>query len=431
MIKWIKNKIIYFLIGGVALAYGGSQLPAQVPNVANLQTEYTKSAIQGKYKMENASFIREAKDENSIQIEVGDKTKQKFSPEMNIRKWDNEVSMKVKPKTNSKSKKKDFIIDGEKIKYKEDKKEFHFYEIENGYEVEVILLEKPASNIVEMEIETAGLDFFYQPELTQQEIDDGAFRPENVIGSYAVYHSTKANHILGQKNYMSGKAFHIFRPLIIDSAGKEVWGELNIDEKKGILTVEISQEFLDDAVYPVIVDPTFGEEGIGGTYFDTGATERMTGSLFTSPANMDTVSSISLYGRTGGTSDFKGIVVLQSNLNIINNGIGGATALTGSSAWQISSFGTPPTLSASTDYVIMFSNESYSTTNYDTGSANQGHHDDSNNFTSPTNPIDATTNTDLFSIYATYTAGGGEETPKRIQINTGRININNGSIKIQ
>ena len=78
-------------------------------------------------------------------------------------------------------------------------------------------------------IKSKGLDFFYQPPLTQKEIDEGAFRPENVVGSYAVYASEQKTNYVGGKLYRTGKVGHIFRPKIIDSAGTEVWGKLNID----------------------------------------------------------------------------------------------------------------------------------------------------------------------------------------------------------
>ena len=417
IIKFIKEKILYFFLGGVCLASVGSQmLPAKVPTFASLQSEYARSSIQGKYKMQNASFIREAKDENAIQIEVGDKIKQEFVPSMKIAKWENEVSMRVSPKTNSKSKKKDFVIEGEKIKYKEDKKEFHFYEIEDGYEVEVILLEKPKTNIVEMEIETDGLDFFYQPELTQQEIDDGCFRPENVIGSYAVYHSTKSNHILGQKNYQSGKAFHIFRPLIIDNLGAEVWGSLNIDIENKLLTVEIPQEFLDGASYPVIVDPTFGYLTEGTAGYQSISVDDACGSLFTSPADISTVEDIRACTNNAFTKYWKGFIVLHSNLNIVANAISPAVESTSTKTFRTGTFSTPPTLSPSTEYVLLIiSNANSISLYYDSGDTDQGHYDGSNEYDSPVN-LGLASHTDRkYSIYATYTTGGEEEAPAKKQ----------------
>ena len=134
------------------------------------------------------------------------------------------------------------------------------------FEILTILKEKPITNKFTYHLEGhKEFNFWYQPELTEEE-KKTCTRPENVIGSYAVYHKTKKNHILGKINYKCGKAFHIFRPKIIDKNDDWIWGEMNIIDDK--LTITISQEFLDNAVYPVIVDPTFGYDthGTSGVY---------------------------------------------------------------------------------------------------------------------------------------------------------------------
>ena len=75
--------------------------------------------------------------------------------------------------------------------------EAHFYQVGDGlegdsFEVEIILNEPPATNVISMTLQSKGLDFFYQPPLTLEEIKRGASRPDNVVGSYAVYHKTMA-----------------------------------------------------------------------------------------------------------------------------------------------------------------------------------------------------------------------------------------------
>lgn len=77
---------------------------------------------------------------------------------------------------------------------------------DGGFEIEIVLDEAPARNVFEFDIEGADeLDFFYQPPLTDEEVADGAVRPENVVGSYAVYHKSKANYRVGDTNYATGK----------------------------------------------------------------------------------------------------------------------------------------------------------------------------------------------------------------------------------
>ena len=145
-------------------------------------------------------------------------------------------------------------------------------------------------NTFSFPVESANLSFYYQPALNEElnlsEYDfvnethavlDGSVvmhRPENIVGSYAVYHSSKTNN-----KYKAGKAFHIYRPKIIDSNGWEIWGELDISD--GYMTITIPQEFLDGAVYPVNVDPTFGETEIGTTSLYQ--TNSMMGSWFNCP----------------------------------------------------------------------------------------------------------------------------------------------------
>lgn len=196
-------------------------------------------------------------------------TIQNFNPEVKLEKWGDETHIRVWTDEAG----DDFATekDGKIVWHNADKsKEYNFYPLapteqyeDGGFEYEIILKEKPKSNVVTLKIDTQDLVFYYQPELTQEEIDKGASRPENVIGSYAVYHATKANHKIGETNYKTGKAFHIYRPNIIAANSDEIWGELLIED--GLLTITIDQTWLDTAVYPVIVDPTVGYTELGAS----------------------------------------------------------------------------------------------------------------------------------------------------------------------
>ncbi|MCK5178058.1 MAG: right-handed parallel beta-helix repeat-containing protein, partial [Candidatus Omnitrophica bacterium] len=119
--------------------------------------------------------------------------------------------------------------------------------------IEVILDKKPKSNVVTFPIKTKNLKFYYQGPLTREETDRGVIRPAEVVDSYAVYHDNKRD-----TRYRSGKAFHIYRPKIIDAAGRTTWATPHIDARNGKFTVTIDQDWLDTAVYPVTVDPEFG-----------------------------------------------------------------------------------------------------------------------------------------------------------------------------
>ena len=269
----------------------------------------------------------EPKDE--IKITLGSVNNAEFTPDIEIKRW-NEVSFKLKPKLSTvATKDKDLSFEGDKVKFKTPKEEMHFYDLpvseanpEGAYEIEWILNEKPLTNVVEFDIETQGVEYFYQPELTQKEIDDGAFRPDNVIGSYAVYASEQKTNYVGGKEYKVGKIGHIFRPKIIDSAGTEVWGDLHIEN--GILSVTIPQDFLDKGIYPIIVDPTFGFVGIGATT-NSGVIGQSFGDLYPFVVNVQT-SKISIYASNASAA------TIHLKALIYNDSAGVPNALQGVSA---------------------------------------------------------------------------------------------------
>ncbi|MGD9381502.1 MAG: hypothetical protein PVI03_03580, partial [Candidatus Thorarchaeota archaeon] len=233
---------------------------------------------------EHTTFIYP--DTSFAEVEIGDRKQDDFYPQVKIKRWDNECNFSARLKTEHKN--PQVVEEDGKIKWKNDDVEAHFYELdvdgdqleEGGLEFEVVFHKKPKSNIVEFSIQTKELDFFYQAPLTPEELVDGRRkRPANVDGSYAVYHKTKRDN-----RYKTGKAFHIYRPHVVDSRGNETWADLAVDLPTETLTIIIPQDFLDHAKYPVYVDPTLGYSSIGATtrLVDTG--EGIAGQ-FTMPSN--------------------------------------------------------------------------------------------------------------------------------------------------
>ena len=366
-------------------------------------------------KLPGNSFSQLAKDDpfERIDVEVGDTKQADFFPQVKVMRWDNEVNLSVRLIDGTLGKAA-VVEEGGVIKWIKGNTESHFYEHpvsvehpEGGYEFEVILKTKPTSNRIQFTIQTKGLDFLYQPTLTQKEINEGTSRPENVVGSYAVYHSEKTGDFspAGGKNYKAGKAFHIYRPKVTDAVGKEIWGELSIDLLSGILGITLNQAFLDTAVYPVTVDPTFGYT-TGGASKVVVNFKNLRGVLFTSPTDVSRAESISAYVVSNSTSYLiKGLIVSHNNLNILSNGVGISVSLPTIAAWRTSSFSTLPYLVENTDYVLsIVSSDSTNEVYYDVGNANQGHLDSTNSFATPTNPTDAVHNNHKYSIYCTYLA---------------------------
>jgi hypothetical protein len=91
-----------------------------------------------------------------------------------------------------------------------------------------------------------NFDFFRQPDIVKDPF---------LKGSYAVYRKAP---IVGEG---TGKLCHIHRPKIIDRRGRWVWGDLSVADNE--LHITIPETWLNDAKYPVIVDPTIETTTVG------------------------------------------------------------------------------------------------------------------------------------------------------------------------
>jgi hypothetical protein len=209
-----------------------------------------------------------------------------------------------------------------------------------GLEIEFILEVKPASNKVNFDLEySKGLRFCYQPPMTEETwlldrygdtVDtvsatemwikaDGetpayraAQRPENIVGSYAVYCDKKNN------KYKAGKFCHIERPKAIDADGVEEWCELSItvDDSigHGSLVVTVPQAFLDTAKYPVRVDPTFGYTTAGGA---SASNWDLIGGYIDNPGESGTVTKITAYTGAVTITDNRKAALYTSDGNTL------------------------------------------------------------------------------------------------------------------
>src|SRR3990167_2204688 len=344
---------------------------------------------------------------DEIKVFIGDDKQPNFEPQQKIERWSNEVNCSFRLIHNEVA--PTLTVEGDKIIWAGEKIEAHFYDLgisgehpEGSREFEVILKEPPKTNVVEFTLETKGLDFFYQPELTQEEIDQGNIRPENVVGSYAIYASENKINYVGGKEYKCGKVGHIFRPKIIDSVGTEVWGDLHIEN--GILSVTIPHEFLNTATYPVrrAAGLEFGYHTAGASSVNV-TSEYDSGHSQTGAAG--NLTTVTVYTKRGGETDsaFKGALYLVSDRSKIE--VGGETVISTGPNW-LDSTGFTASISA-VGYYITFGINTISTTFYfDTvASANRL----TQSFTYPNFPTTGITlsSSREVSIYATYTAAGG------------------------
>lgn len=287
--------------------------------------------------------------------------------------------------------------------------------LDNAFEIDIHLASKPSSNIFTYDVISNNLDFFYQPALTAKEISDGCIRPENVVGSYAVYHKTGRNNRKynngDEVNYMVGKLCHIYRPEAIDANNNKVWCDLDIDEENGTLAITVPQSFLDTAVYPVVIDPNFGYETQGTSNYPVGGHD-VRHAQYTMGAIGGTSTSISYAGTQDGSVTDYGLAIYDDDAsdnpnNLIDQAIAEGTTVPWYNGW--SSLNTNgATLTASTIYWLsVFSDLTSTFFAYDTATYNSSGH--FNDAWPPNDPANEGWNewTDRhFSIYCTYTVSG-------------------------
>lgn len=293
------------------------------------------------YEVRDNTYVKEkiADVKRNIEVEIGDmKSPDDFIPQFKTKHWDNECNFSVRFVDS------DFSTgvirtSGDTIEWSKDNVIARFYEKpdiaeDGGFEFEIQYAQKPVSNITEFSIQTKNLVFYRIGELTEFEKSRGAYRPENIVNSVAVYHRYRKHNWI-DKHYRTGKFCHIFRPKAIDKDGNWVWCDLVINERNNQLWVITPQKFLDTAAYPVIIDPEIGYTSIGGTQDGPVTTDTSVGTKFTGAAGNAT--SGTMYGRSAsGTPGFS-IGVYDDNANepdaFLFDAVG---SLTTSDGWRTS-----------------------------------------------------------------------------------------------
>jgi len=214
-----------------------------------------------------------AKDDTPTLVKIGGTT-EKFVPNINASKWDNECWLNINHPDVVNTETETFIDGKAEIEIGDT---IHRYYVtpKGRLEYEIVLKTKPLSNKIELDLDFPdGLEFYYQDTLghdyeqdsmgfTLEEYLSRAYRPDDVVGSYAVYWKKMNNQ------YKTGQFGMIYRPKAIDSSKKELWLNQTIAGKKW--TIEIDQEWLDKAVYPVTIDPDLGYSTEGGSLFAAAA----------------------------------------------------------------------------------------------------------------------------------------------------------------
>lgn len=211
--------------------------------------------------------------------------------ELKLSKWKGDAQLKIKTP--------DPLNTSEKLPRKKTKLTYDDYVINvypsgEGIEYEIVLDKPPKSNIFYLDISSENLEFYYQPPLNEIEYPEGwaitethaynpegvlvDYRPPEIVGSYAIYHSSKINN-----EYEAGKFVHLYRPRVISSGTKSTlvvvnktysywrdeyiwtWADLYYNETTSQFEITIDKEWLEKAKYPVVIDPWFGYRTKGET----------------------------------------------------------------------------------------------------------------------------------------------------------------------
>jgi hypothetical protein len=255
--------------------------------------------------------------------------------------------------------------------------------------------EKPKSNKITWELKySKGIEFYRQNALSEEEKKYGLERSDDIVGSYAVYCNNKHN------NYKTGKLCHIYKPFCIDATGKEVYAELFIDNKN--LTITIPQDYLDTAVYPVILDPTFGYTSVGasGLHADGYAF----GCKFTGAAG--TATSLSAYVTSATSKNWK-YALFSNNSNTLTL-VSGTTEGSGiASGWSELALSSSSVISASSYALVLQGVDTTVYFYYDSGgdSGQQGYRDRTYSSAWATPETWAFPNSNRLSVYCTYSTG--------------------------
>lgn len=248
-------------------------------------------------------------------------------------------------------------------------------------------------------IQYSNLVFYYQPELTAEEIANGEHRPDSVVGSYAVYHSYQAHN-----GYKTGKALHIYRPKAFDAAGDTVWLDQFIDTTNNTLTISATRSWMRNATYPVTFDPIFGADSIGGSNGSLNGEYKMVCEF---PLTEDgDVTKVTRY--TQGTNIATKGVIYDDGGSAPDalQGTSTEVTVTAGAAWFDFTFDPAISLTGSNNYYIGNLAGGRIDHYYDAGASNQNVYNLDTYSDGPSDPFGTPNNLDrILSVYATYTTG--------------------------
>jgi hypothetical protein len=366
--------------------------------------------------------------ESTVKIE-------KATNEVRVEKWNGEESLTFKPVGTYETSSYDFTDKDVKAVSADGKSTVVITPTANSISVDTILHEKPATDTIWYDIVGyENFNFFYQPPFNtaEEQLNDPsivsctetdcvngngevvAHRPENAVGSYAIYHKTKKDNCsnCGTPNYKTGKFGHLFRPKLIDSLGVESWGTFVL--QNGQIGVKIPTNIYNNKKTDwsnFLVDPTYGDTTYGVSNGTRAANAIVGNEMGNAPANGTVTSlSLSLDGNGVGSVNIKGVLydyVVDAS-TIVTNGVTPAGTLdaTAGGVYKTITYSSSPSIVSGSPYAIGGISDSTIRYFYD-NTATQGWFDDTNSYATPQDTAIQTNTTRDTSYYLTYTTGGG------------------------
>lgn len=178
-------------------------------------------------------------------IEVGDTKQEALFPQVKAMWWNNECNFSVRLVDDEAQ----VWVDGDKVKMSGSRYDGEIYGgsiVMHGKEIpshniSVIFKSKPSNNVIDFSIKHKGVGFYRQP-------DSDEFYEVNPSAGWWVVAADKADG-----KYKTGQTTVIPRPSAVDASGDSVLCDLVILPQDEVMQIHVPAEFLETAVYPVVV----------------------------------------------------------------------------------------------------------------------------------------------------------------------------------
>lgn len=228
----------------------------------------------------------------NARVRVGGEDPAWFVPNVNASKWGDRVWLNMRS-LDFEPVKDDATLADQVTVTKDGVMQRWFIDADDRVQHDIIFAAKPRLELKFQLSYPDGLRFALQPALSAEEAAKYP-RPDNVEGSYAVYWRESNNE------FQTGKFCHLFYPFLVDAHGARVRAEQFVfDEPTKTLLLVLPGKWLDEAAYPVLLDPDMGYASSGASY--TGDRYSIYASHDT-PASAGTCGNAHAYVYNSGTS---------------------------------------------------------------------------------------------------------------------------------